>query len=192
MNHIILNKKKEKTILFIHGIFSTSGFWLKYLNLFNEFRLIILNIDYLKLSIDEICFYIDSILLDNNYKNYDFIISHSMGSLVSLNYHNRNDSFFFDICPYYISNILDEGEFIRIIHTLNSNKKKIEIKNELYIIENKFGKYKKNKKINKSKIFLPFDDNCFFYKKTNRPYFYEGDHFEVDSAILKISEFINT
>ena len=45
----IFNKSKKITIIFIHGLFVNSGFWLPFLPIFNQFKIIILDIDYSKL-----------------------------------------------------------------------------------------------------------------------------------------------
>ena len=40
------NKSKNKSVLFIHGLFSSSGFWLEHLRQFRDFRIILCDIDY--------------------------------------------------------------------------------------------------------------------------------------------------
>ena len=137
MKYIDLNKKNNKIILFIHGLFSTPGFWLQYIDLFKDFRLIILNINYIKSTINEIQNDIAKILLINNLKGYDYIITHSMGSIILLNYDFNYNSINFDICPYYLSNISDEKYFIDKIVSIN-NKSFNEIEKQLIYLQDKF------------------------------------------------------
>ena len=63
----IFNKSKKKTIIFIHGLFGNSGFWLPFLPIFKNFKIILLDIDYSKLFENDLkknnfVTYLDSIL----------------------------------------------------------------------------------------------------------------------------------
>ena len=58
----IFNKSKKKTIIFIHGLFGNSGFWLPFLPIFKHFKIILLDIDYSK-------------LFENDLKKNNFITS---------------------------------------------------------------------------------------------------------------------
>ena len=43
---IVLNKSKNKTIVFIHGFYANAGYWLPYLPFFKDYKIILFNLDY--------------------------------------------------------------------------------------------------------------------------------------------------
>lgn len=45
-----INRSKAESILFIHGLFATAGFWLPYMHFFRGYRLDFLNVDFVKLA----------------------------------------------------------------------------------------------------------------------------------------------
>ena len=56
----IFNKKKQKSIILLHGLYTTSGFWLSYFNLFRDFRIITYDITYdLLLKEKNVKFYLE-------------------------------------------------------------------------------------------------------------------------------------
>ena len=40
------NRNKNRSVLFLHGLFSSSGYWLEYLREFRDFKIILCDIDY--------------------------------------------------------------------------------------------------------------------------------------------------
>ena len=42
----VYNNSKKETVILIHGLFTNSGFWLKYLFFLRNYRLVVYNIDY--------------------------------------------------------------------------------------------------------------------------------------------------
>ena len=83
-------RKEKFTIIFIHGLYTTSKFWLSYLHFFNYFRIVAFDIDY-------------DILIKNGYflpedlkrlifddGNLIAVISHSFGTVISNIVFNNN------------------------------------------------------------------------------------------------------
>ena len=45
----VFNKNKKDTIILIHGLYTSSGFWLSFFRLFKNYRIIAFDINYEKL-----------------------------------------------------------------------------------------------------------------------------------------------
>ena len=87
VNTYIFNKSKKKTIIFIHGLFGSSGYWLPFLKYFKNFKILILDVDYPKIFIEnpnkiDLHKLLESMLEDFN--EY-ILISHSMGTVLEKN-----------------------------------------------------------------------------------------------------------
>ena len=54
INVFTFNKTRKKTLILIHGLFGNAGFWLSFLKSFDEFKLIIFNINYPKLLLENL------------------------------------------------------------------------------------------------------------------------------------------
>ncbi|MAV65020.1 MAG: hypothetical protein CMG00_07500, partial [Candidatus Marinimicrobia bacterium] len=85
INIYTFNKSKKETIILIHGLFGNSGYWLPFLSYFNNFKILVLDINYPKIFSEnsyQINFYkfFKSILEDD--KKYT-LISHSMGTVLA-------------------------------------------------------------------------------------------------------------
>ena len=82
VNKFIFNRKKKNTIVLIHGLYTTSGFWLSYFKLFKNFRIIAFDINYDELlkSDYSINFLRDTFCVDGEIVG---IISHSFGTVIS-------------------------------------------------------------------------------------------------------------
>lgn len=185
---IELNNKSEKTILFIHGIYSSPGFWLNHINSFEEFKLLLLNINYIDYSFNSILDYLKQIFNNNN---IDYIISHSMGSLFALHIGNIYKIKSYDICPYYLSKISNIDAFSNFLFSIYDKKiSKDKIQADIEFIERKFFKYKQLVDAKLNTIFLPDGDTCFDYSMENSSYIYQGNHFDIKNAISAINSFI--
>lgn len=181
---IDLNTKSDKTILFIHGIYSSSGFWLNFLPSFKNYRLLLLNIDYLNLSFKEINNYLENLF---EQKKIDYIISHSMGSLFGIIFGQKYHLYTFDICPFYQSKIANIDLLINSLYNIcNQDFTKNQLHNQILTIENKFSKYNYLNKNNLNFAFIPDNDNCFEYINDDDIIIFEGNHFKIENSIGSI------
>ena len=117
----VFNKRKTPSILLLHGLYTTSGFWLSYLNLFKDFRIVAYDINY------------DELFKTQNAKSYlkDFFneysedenivatISHSFGTVISDLVFENKSHINFKICPVAFSKRLDSQSFILDIEKKN-------------------------------------------------------------------------
>lgn len=186
----IFNKSKRKTIIFIHGLFGNSGFWLPFLPIFKKFKIIILDIDYLKLFENDFkknnfVTYLDSILN----KDEEYIsVSHSFGTIISQFFYFRKIKTSYEICPIKSSVKNNKNKFIEEINSLTNYTEK-EIHNTLekasIFLSNDF--CKENKFLNKKK-YIPKIDSFFENSLINNVEYFEGDHFNITNSLSMINK----
>lgn len=190
-NQIVLNKSRDKTIVFIHGFYANVGFWLPYLPYFKEYKIVLLNINYSVLlnskeQIVVITENINSLRFDNGVVA---VISHSLGTIISNFIYDHSNCVYFDICPVAYSNRSDTNGFINdILFRVGETEKNI--RNNLMLVDlliHKSKEYILNNKL----FFIPDSDQYFTYQKTsNREFIFKGDHFEITNAISNITNML--
>ena len=187
----VFNKSKKKTIIFIHGLFGNSGFWLPFLPIFKKFKIIILDIDYSKLFEKDLkkinlVAYLDSFLQkDDEY----FTVAHSFGTVVSQFFSFRKIKNSYEVCPINSSvKNNNNKKFIKKINSLTNYSVK-EIHNTLEkantFLSNDF--CKENKFLNKIQ-YVPKKDLFFDYSFINGVEYFEGDHFNITNSISMINK----
>ena len=196
MNYKVLNKKGVINVVLIHGLFATAGYWLNYLEIFKNCKLIILEIDYfnsksLKDNIESL-----EHILKNEYDNkIDYIFSHSLGTIIANGVSDKYFKHSFEICPVYNSNRVSKFEFIskifekiNLLHSLNN------IEKILSNIDFQVSNYKNVLNFSKKRtLFYPNNDIYFKYDH-NTIYSYNifnGDHFEIHNALSNSFNLIN-
>ena len=192
LNTFTFNKSKKKTIILIHGLFGNSGYWLPFLNNFNNFKILILDINYTKILIEnpnKINFhkYLESMLEDDN--EYT-LISHSIGTVLAQYFPEKKIKISYEICPIKNSVKNNKRKFINEINSVTNFSKK-QIKNILEkatiflsnnIVENKL--------LNK-KLFVPRSDSFFDYSFKNNLEYFDGDHFNITNSISMINKYLS-
>ena len=190
INVFTFNKSKKETIIFIHGLFGSSGYWLPFLSYFSEFKILILDINYTKIfteSPNKINFhnFFESIL--ENEVNYT-LISHSMGTVLAKFFPKKKIKFSYEICPIKNSVKNNKKKFIEEINTL-TNFSEEEIRNILgeatVFLSNNFSV--ENKSLNK-KQYVPRIDSFFNDSFNNSVEYFEGDHFNIINSISMINK----
>ena len=181
------NKRKKNAIILLHGLYTTSGFWLSYFNLFKDFRIITYDINYdLLLKTQSAKSYLNEHL--NDYREDDNIvatISHSFGTIISdLAFENKQHTIF-KICPVAFSKRLDNQSFILDIENKTSLSKDY-INEYMNLVSDFTSKYKQILNFD-GDIYIPDHDGFFSYevpesKKTE----FEGDHFNIGFALSNI------
>jgi hypothetical protein len=191
VDKIVLNKSKNKSIVFIHGFYANAGYWLPYLPFFKDYKIILLNLDYFLLldsnnKISKVTETLESLNLENNIHS---IIGHSLGTIISNFFNYSSIKYHFDICPVSYASRIDTNGFINdILSRINESEENIK-RNlnlvDLFIIESK------DFMVKKSKHFIPDADQFFNYKSTaNAKFIFKGDHFNITNAISHIVKFL--
>lgn len=182
------NKSKKNSVLLIHGLFSSSGFWLEYLQHFKDLRVVLCDIDYDEFFDNPQHFY--KIISDYIYANHiNKSIAHSFGASINLSI--SNDIMKINICPTGFKSRANKANFIDEIYLKTKLEKekinKLLIRADNYLKKNQT-LYKKNKSYTTN--FIPTNDGFFTYNEESN---FVGDHFNIDYAltkILKLNEFI--
>jgi hypothetical protein len=190
-NQIVLNKSRNKTVVFIHGFYANAGFWLPYLPYFKDYKIVFLNINYFKLlnSKQQIA------LITENTNSLNFnddvvaVISHSLGTIISNFITKHPNGIYFDICPVAYSNRTDTKGFVNDI-LIRVDETENNIRNNLRLVDlliNKSKEYMLNDRL----LFIPDSDQYFIYQQTiNREFLFKGDHFEITNAISCITNML--
>ena len=190
VNTYVFNKSKKKTIIFIHGLFGNSGYWLPFLNYFNNFKILILDINYPKMFKEnpkKINFhkFLESMLEDDN--EYT-LISHSMGTVLAQSFPEKKIKISYEICPIKNSVKNNKNKFIEEINSL-TNFSEEQIRNILgeatVFLSNNFSV--ENKSLNK-KQYVPRIDSFFNDSFNNSVEYFEGDHFNIINSISMINK----
>tara|TARA_B110000003_G_scaffold87373_1_gene89507 strand:+ start:815 stop:1474 length:660 start_codon:yes stop_codon:yes gene_type:complete len=186
----IFNKSKKKTVIFIHGLFGNSGFWLPFLPIFKNFKIILLNIDYSKLFENDLkknnfVTYLDSILK----KDEEYVtVAHSFGTIISQFFSFRKIKTSYEICPIKSSVKNNKNKFIKEINSLtNYTEKEIHstLEKASVFLSNDF--CEENKFLNKKK-YIPKVDSFFENSLINNVEYFEGDHFNITNSLSMINK----
>ena len=186
----IFNKSKKKTIIFIHGLFGNSGFWLPFLPIFKHFKIILLDIDYSKLFEND--------LKKNNFitslnsilkKDEEYVtVAHSFGTIISQFFSFLKIKTSYEICPIKSSVKNSKNKFIEEINSLtNYTEKEIHktLEKARIFLSNDF--CEENKFLNK-KIYIPKIDSFFENSLINNVEYFEGDHFNITNSLSMINK----
>lgn len=180
---LVYNKNKVNCIIFFHGLYANSGFWLPYFKYFKNYKLVFFEVDYQKLVFDNRDW--SNIFKDfkssDDSENIVAIISHSLGTLVAdLMFSNCGHSMY-NICPIFRAKKIESEKFVDFI----SNKIQLPLfeVNECMSQVNVFiNSVKENLKF-EGYNFIPSNDSYFIYEKFDENISFVGDHFEVLNAI---------
>lgn len=187
INKYIFNKRKKNIIILLHGLYTTAGFWLSYLNLFENFKIVAFDINYnLLLKEQNPELYLQEYI--NEFwenENIVAIISHSFGTVISDLAFIKKDFAIFKICPVAFSIRIDSQSFIKDIE-----KKTLLPKENIYeyidLVRNFLSKFKQQLNLNGS-IYIPDYNGFFTYEiplsKKNQ---FIGNHFNISLALSEI------
>lgn len=196
MNYKVINKKGVINVVLIHGLFATAGYWLNYLEIFKNCKLIILEIDYfnsqsLKDNIESL----ESIIINKFDNKIDYIFSHSLGTIIANGLSDINFKHSFEICPVYNSNRISKFEFIsKILEKTNLLYSLNNIEKILSNIDIQVNNYKNILNFSdKRTLFYPNNDIYFKYDHKTIYSFniFNGDHFDINNALKDSFKFIN-
>jgi hypothetical protein len=180
----VFNRNKKDTIILIHGLYTSSGFWLSFFKLFKNFRIIAFDINYEKLLRSEYNkeFLKASFVVDGQIVG---VISHSFGTVISdLVFDYENDKIH-KICPVAFSKRIEPNNFI--LDILNKTPLSEESINQNIKLVNTFVSKMRDSLNCNGQIYIPIDDCYFSYDvpQKNKIHF-AGDHFNIGIALNEI------
>lgn len=186
VNKFVFNRKKENTIVLIHGLYTTSGFWLSYFKFFKNFRIIAFDINYDKLLKSD---YSINILRDTFHVDGHIVgvISHSFGTVISDLVFDQNYEMIYKICPVAFSKRLESSNFVFDIvnKTILSEES---INNNIKLVRSYLLKVKSSLSYS-GQIYIPNKDCYFSYEIPKKKKIeFNGDHFNISFALENIIE----
>lgn len=189
----LIGKNKPNCIILIHGLFSHTGFWLRYLRFFKESCLVLVSVNYDRLPhIEE---YIgdlkQSLMLVLSSKSESKLIAHSLGTYVALKLGPITNVESYHICPVYSAERKNRKIFVDFVHEMKPMLSHDKIHETLRCVNSVLNLDQKLvciAKIDQSKRYIPKEDLFFDYILTGNEINFEGDHFNIYSALHKISQ----
>lgn len=189
----IINKSKTRNVLLVHGLFTSSGYWLSYLEMLREYRLIILQIDYD--SISDFSCYIHramEIIQTEAQGRVDAVIAHSLGTFIACHLPTEVYRYSFQICPVYTARRLNPDNFIaeiqsrsKALYSEGAIRKLLGDVDAAIALHGKLVITQKN-----TLIYLPDEDSYFSYQKNSSNRVFKGDHFNIACALKDIREIL--
>jgi hypothetical protein len=179
----ILNKQKEKSLLLIHGFYANAGFWLRYLTFLKEYRLVLLNINYLSFLESEfpeieLKMFIMNVIRDEKIHG---IIGHSLGSLVANICFGDLNFKLINICPVFSARREEGTSFARYLEQV-LNVTAIDVEMNLIKVDSLISSYQ-NKINYKGLSFVPTKDIFFHYNDDMKNIvLFDGDHFDIQGV----------
>jgi pimeloyl-ACP methyl ester carboxylesterase len=185
----ILNKSKLKTLLLVHGLFTSAGYWLPYLQTLKNYRLIILDIDYRTLrDIDQYVSRITGIIEEVAGGGVEAVISHSLGTLIASRLSSDLRQASFEICPVYSATRRNPDDFVgEIEHKIKFSMSIQEIRDFLADVDCVLASHSTPAQATKGRlIYLPDMDRYFSYDTSQKFMEFRGDHFNIADAVTDI------
>ena len=126
INYRVFNKSRTNNVILFHGLFANSGYWLPYLNSFKNYRIIVFDFNYNNLFLEEYDNFI-KLLFDNFDKlkinsETDFLISHSLGTVIGKVISNKFDLKSYEICPIYFAKRNSINDFLLDVRKKNKTQ----------------------------------------------------------------------
>lgn len=188
----ILNRSRQKTVLLIHGLFTSSGYWLPYLTSLKECRLLILDIDYR--AIGDIGPYLqrlEDIIAAEAGGKVDAVIAHSLGALLASRLPAPLRQASYELCPVYGATRLDPEHFVADIgQRLKAAMTDAQIRAQLAEADAALVRHSPLNPAapatSRGTIYLPDADPYFSYDPGAASRAFSGDHFDVTAAMEAI------
>ena len=180
----VFNKNKKDTIILIHGLYTSSGFWLSFFRLFKNYRIIAFDINYEKLLRSEY----NRELLKSSFKVDGYIvgvISHSFGTVISDLVFNYENDKTYKICPVAFSKRKEPNNFVLDILNKTPLSEESIIQN-IKLVNTFLSRMRDSLNCN-GHIYVPTDDCYFLYDVPHKNIIqFEGDHFNIAIALNNI------
>ncbi len=193
VKYLVVNKSKSKTLLFIHGLFSTSGYWLPYLKYFRNYRLLILNIDYSNMGFDAYAGTVNDIVATVGGGKLSAVISHSLGTLLSGRLPKDIRELSFEICPVYCAQRRNTDDFVtEIERKMKGPMLREEIWQLLGDVDSALTDFDYAEQSTLGQvIYLPTEDRYFSYHVQTESKVFHGDHFDILEAVMDVAKVLS-
>jgi hypothetical protein len=186
IGYTVLNRSKESTLLLIHGLFASAGYWLPYLSSLKDHKLIILNIDYKGIqNFDLYVSRIVQIVEEAAGGMVKTVVSHSLGTFLASRLPDTLFHASIEICPVYAAKRKNQIDFLADIkRRVGFSASEVEIQNQLVMVDSLMKKREQNSSLDLKLHRLIPDADIYFEYFFNGPYtIFEGGHFEIEGAL---------
>jgi pimeloyl-ACP methyl ester carboxylesterase len=185
----VVNKSKPRTLLLVHGLFTSAGYWLPYLQSLKEYRLLVPDIDYRGIrDADAYSERIGELIGEQAAGRVDAVIAHSLGCLLASNLPQgvRGDSF--EVCPVYCAVRREQDEFVgEIERRTRSSLSRDDIRAMLAEVDVAIDSHRlRTQSLKARAIYLPDADRYFDYHASPDARWFSGDHFRITEAMADI------
>lgn len=189
IGYTVLNKSKDRSLLLIHGLFASAGYWLPYLPRLRDHRLIIVNVDYS--CVEDVNRYVTRVVQIIEIESggvVDAVISHSLGTFLAsqLPYSIRRKSF--EICPVHSAKRKNTINFIgEIKRKVGSSITDSQVQEQLDMVDRAMACNKTNLDSSSSaSMYIPDSDPYFVYSNKEPFFVFKGGHFDIENAFSLI------
>lgn len=185
----LLNRSKPRTVLLVHGLFTSSGFWLPYLASLKEYRLIILDIDYSQIGqIDDYVQQVSAIIAEQADGHVAAVISHSLGSLIASLLPPACRTRSIEICPVRCATRRNLAQFVDTIAAkVPATLGREGVLHMLHEADQAIASHALRVQAPPSTtIYLPDADAFFSYHPGTAFEQFSGDHFEIAAAMAEL------
>jgi hypothetical protein len=182
----VFNHDKTNTIVLLHGLFTDAGFWLRYLYMFKNYKIVILNIDYrefISKKAIRMSFYRYLLYTEKKEKIIAFI-AHSFGTLIPDKLVENLGADIYKICPIGIAERTNSNKFVDDLHCISKEPYEelesiLTLSKDLVTIQKDYSQF--------GFFYIPLHDDYFSYSLAVRKrVYYSGNHFEISGAVKDI------
>jgi hypothetical protein len=185
----VINKSKPRTLLLMHGLFTSAGYWLPYLKSLKEYRLLVPDIDYRGIrDVDAYLGRINEVIGEQAGGKVDAVIAHSLGCLLASLMPQEARGASFEICPVYCAARREQDEFVgEIERKIRPALSQDAIRALLAEVDGAIDAHSLRATVRKgSAIYVPDADRYFLYQVSPDARWFSGDHFEITEAVTDI------
>ncbi len=185
----VVNKSKPRTLLLVHGLFASAGYWLPYLQILRGYRLLVADIDYRGIrDIDPYLQAMSGIIAAQAGGRVDGVISHSLGCLLAGHLPEDVRGASFEVCPVYCAERLGQDDFVGEIARKTGPALSLDaIRSQLAEVDGALAAHGPRAQAQGPRaVYLPDADRYFSYRAGPGARRFSGDHFEIAEAVADI------
>ena len=187
----VIGKSKPATLLLIHGLFSSAGFWLPYLECFKGYRLLALDIDYRGIGdFERYAVRLRDVIERETFGRVDGVVAHSLGTLLASSLPGHYFMSNFEVCPVYCASRVKSLDFVgEIRRRLRFAPSQAEIVGLLGEVDSAVRAHAEIGRPSRERtVYIPESDPYFSYEYSPKYKYFKGDHFEISAAIKDIEK----
>ncbi|MYM41236.1 alpha/beta fold hydrolase [Duganella qianjiadongensis] len=183
----VMNRKAARSMVLLHGLYTSAGYWLPYLPLLSGFRLILLTIDYQ--AIRDLPPYIarlEQLIEQLAEGQADTVIAHSLGCLLAHQLPPERRRHSYEICPVYLARPRAISTFVAELgQRLPATPAAGDVQARLADIGAALALHG-NAADHGAIRYIPDADAFFSYRDDPAQRHFHGDHFDISAALQAI------